>query len=405
MGDQIRTAPKPLKTLEAPHNGPHPRNPETGARASADADAVVVNTPLTPRNLALTSIAIVTGTAGLWFAQAILIPIVLAVFISYALDPFQRRLVKWRVPQALAAAVLLGTILAGFCGGAFMLRNQMGDFLAQLPIAAQKVRAAVHDARPAGPGPMAQVQQAADELRHAATEASGNPQSTGGVTRVQLEQPGLPVTDLLWRGTLSAVEIAGQVILVLALSYYLLASGDLFKRKLVKMTGATLSDKKLTVEVLNEIDTQIASFLVVRAVISGIVTVATSLAFWGLGLHNPVVWGVLAGVLNVIPYVGPALVAGGAGVAGFLQFGTLTMVGVAAGTAVLIATLEGLLITPWLMGRAGSMNAAAVFIGLSFLGWIWGIWGLLLAVPIMMAVKAICDHVEDLKPIGEMLAD
>jgi len=107
----------------------------------------------------------------------------------------------------------------------------------------------------------------------------------------------------------------------------------------------------------------------------------------------------------VIPYVGPALVAGGAGIAGFLQFGTLTMAGVAAGTAVLIATLEGLLITPWLMGRAGSMNAAAVFIGLSFLGWIWGIWGLLLAVPIMMAVKAICDHVEDLKPIGEMLAD
>jgi predicted PurR-regulated permease PerM len=114
---------------------------------------------------------------------------------------------------------------------------------------------------------------------------------------------------------------------------------------------------------------------------------------------------VLAGVLNVIPYVGPALVVGGAGVAGFLQFGTLTMAGVASGTAVLIATLEGLLITPWLMGRASSMNATAVFIGLSFLGWIWGIWGLLLAVPIMMAVKAICDHVEDLKPIGEMLPD
>ena len=373
---------------------------------SSDSEAVALHTPLNPRNVALTSIAIVTGTAGLWFAQAILIPIVLAVFISYALDPFQRRLVKWRVPQAVSAALLLGTIVAAIGGGAFMLRNQMGDFLAELPIAAQKLRAAVHDARPAGPGPVAQVQQAADELRHAASEASGNAAAmTRGVTRVQVEQPGLSVTDLLWRGTVSAVEIAGQLILVLALSYYLLASGDLFKRKLVKMTGATLSDKKLTVEVLNEIDTQIASYLVVRAVISGIVTVVTSVAFWALGLQNPVVWGVMAGVLNVIPYVGPSLVAGGAGVAGFLQFGTLTMAGVAAGTAVLIATFEGLLITPWLMGRAGSMNAAAVFIGLSFLGWIWGIWGLLLAVPLMMAIKAICDHVEDLKPIGEMLAD
>src|SRR6202045_2541308 len=128
MGDQIRTAPTPLKPLEAPHKGPHPRNPETGARVSADADAVVVNIPLTPRNLALTSIAIVTGTAGLWFAQAILIPIVLAVFISYAVDPFQRRLVKWRVPQAVSAALLLGTIVAGVGGGAFLLRNQMGNF-------------------------------------------------------------------------------------------------------------------------------------------------------------------------------------------------------------------------------------------------------------------------------------
>ena len=372
----------------------------------SDSDVVVLHAPLHPRNVALMSIAIVTGTAGLWFAQSILIPIVLAVFISYALDPFQRRLVKWRVPQAVSAALLLGTIVAGVGGGAFLLRNQMGNFLAELPIAAQKVRAAVHDALPIGPGPMAQVQQAADELRHAATEATGNAAtSTRGVTRVQVEQPGLAVSDLLWQGTLSAVEIGGQVILVLALSYYLLASGDLFKRKLVKMTGTTLSDKKLTVELLNQIDTQIASYLVVRAAISCIVTVATSVAFWALGLDNPVVWGVMAGLLNVIPYVGPALVAGGAGVAGFLQFGTLTMAGVAAGTAVLIATLEGFLISPWLMGRAGRMNAAAVFIGLSFLGWIWGIWGLLLAVPIMMAVKAICDHVEDLKPIGEMLAD
>jgi predicted PurR-regulated permease PerM len=372
---------------------------------SLDSDAVVLHAPINPRSVALTSIAIVTGTAGLWFAQAILIPIVLAVFISYALDPFQRRLVKWRVPQTVSAALLMCTIAGAFGGGAFVLRNQMGEFLAELPIAAQKLRVAVHDARSAGPSPMAQIQQAADELRHAATEAAGSGAATRGVTRVQLEQPGLAMTDLLWRGTLSAVEMTGQVILVLALSYYLLASGDLFKRKLVKLTGTTLSDKKLTVELLNEIDTQIASYLVVRAVISAIVTVATSLAFWALGLRNPVIWGVMAGLLNVVPYVGPALVAAAAGVAGFLQFGTLPMAAVAAGSAILIATLESLLITPWLMGRASSMNAAAVFIGLSFLGWIWGIWGLLLAVPIMMAVKAVCDHVEDLKPIGEMLAD
>jgi predicted PurR-regulated permease PerM len=373
---------------------------------SSDPDALVIHAPLHSRSVALVSIAVVIGTAGLWFAQSILIPIVLAVFISYVLDPLQRRLVKWRVPQAVSAAVILSTIVAAVAGGAFVLRNQMGNFLGELPLAAQKVRAAVHDARVVGPGPMAHVQEAADELRHAATEASSNAAPTArGVTRVQVEQPGLAISDLLLRGTLSAVEIAGQVILVLALSYYLLASGDLFKRKLVKMTGATLSDKKLTVELLNQIDAQIASYLVVRAAVSAIVMVATSAAFWTLGLANPVVWGIVAGLLNVIPYVGPALVAGGAGIAGFLQFGTPAMAVVVAGTAVLIATLEGFLVTPWLMGRAGRMNAAAVFIGLSFLGWIWGIWGLLLAMPIMMTVKAICDHVEDLKPIGEMLAD
>jgi predicted PurR-regulated permease PerM len=133
--------------------------------------------------------------------------------------------------------------------------------------------------------------------------------------------------------------------------------------------------------------------------------VATGFALWGLGLRQAALWGLLAGILNSIPYYGPLVVTTGLAMVGFLQFGTIGMTMVVAGVALLITTLEGSLLTPMLMSRAASMNQVAVFTGLLFWSWIWGVWGLLLAVPMMMVVKVICDHVDPLKPVGHLLGE
>ena len=201
------------------------------------------------------------------------------------------------------------------------------------------------------------------------------------------------------------VAAAGQALLILFLVYFLLSSGDLYRRKLVKIVGPSLTDKKLTVQILQEIDRQIEMFLLVQIFTSTIVAVATWLAFRALGVEQAAVWGVLAGLFNSIPYFGPVLVTGGTSVVAFLQFGNVHMAVIVGGVSLLITSLEGFLLTPWLTSRAARMNAVAVFVGLLFWGWVWNVWGMLLAVPLLMVIKAVCDHVEDFKGVGELLGD
>ena len=138
---------------------------------------------------------------------------------------------------------------------------------------------------------------------------------------------------------------------------------------------------------------------------SVVVGVVTWAALAWIGLEQAIFWGLLAGVFNSIPYYGPLLVSGGLAVVGFLQFGTLYMTLIVAVVSLAITSLEGWLLTPTLMGKVASMNRVAVFVGLLFWSWVWGIWGLLLAVPIMMSIKVLCDHVEELEPVGKFLSE
>jgi predicted PurR-regulated permease PerM len=193
--------------------------------------------------------------------------------------------------------------------------------------------------------------------------------------------------------------------MILFLSYFLLVTGDLYKRKLVKIAGPTLSKKKVTVQILDEINAQIESFIRVQVLSSTIVAVATAFALWWFGVENFAMWGLLSGLFNSIPYLGPVLVTGGLGIVAFMQFDDLIKTAYVCGVAFAITSLEGFLLTPTLMGRAAQMNPVAIFVGLLFWTWVWGAWGTILAVPMLMMLKAICDHVEDLQSVGELLGE
>ena len=248
------------------------------------------------------------------------------------------------------------------------------------------------------------MQKAAGQLESAANETI-TPAATAprGVTRVLIEKSKLNISDYLWTGTVGATVFAGQAVMVLFLTYFLLVSGDTFRRKLVRISGPTLSEKKITLHVLDEITAQIQRYLLVQIFTSILVGVATWLAFLWIGLEHAAIWGIVSGVFNMIPYLGPIIVTGGTGLVGFLQFGTVGMALAVAGISLAITSLEGYLLTPWLTGRASRLNAVMVFVGVLFWGWLWGVWGLLLGVPIIMMIKAICDRVEDFKPVGELL--
>jgi predicted PurR-regulated permease PerM len=173
----------------------------------------------------------------------------------------------------------------------------------------------------------------------------------------------------------------------------------------VKIAGPTLTKRKITVQIMDEINTQISSFLRVTVLTSAIVAVATATVLWWFGVNNYIIWGVAAGVLNSIPYLGPVIVTGALGVVAFLQFDDLLLTAYVCGATLAITSLEGWLLTPALMSRAARMNPVAIFVGLLFWSWVWGVWGTILAVPILMTIKAVCDRVEDLQPVGELLGE
>lgn len=364
----------------------------------------LVPVPVDMRNAALTVLAVIAVLMLLQYAQAVFIPLVLGLLISYALDPVVTRLQRIRVPRAVGAAVLLLSLVAGGAFFLYQLRFQVQEIIQQLPEGARRLRYTLERQQGGTTDALKKVQQAATELERAA-DASGATPAKPGVTRVQVEDAPFDVNDYVMWGSLSVVTGAGQLLLVLFLAYFLLATGDLYRRKMVKIVGPSLTKKKITVQILQEIDHQIEAFLMVQLLTSALVGVASWLTFRAIGLEQAAVWGMLAGIFNSIPYVGPVLVSGSTAVVAFLQFGTLEMTLVASGSALVITSLEGFLLTPWLTSRAARMNAVAVFVGLLFWGWVWNVWGMLLAVPMLMVVKSVCDHVEDFKGVGELLGD
>jgi predicted PurR-regulated permease PerM len=374
------------------------------------ADAASEDTPTTVRPTAVANSAlfVLVGLAivlALKYLAAVFIPIVLALLISYALEPVVAFAVRRHVPRALAAALLLLTLALG--GGWYLygLRDQATAMIDKLPEAALRLRRVLERERPPTATAIQQVQTAANELEKAAAAAAAPPSVPAGVSRVQIERPAFNVREYLVWGSMGVAAAVVQLVLIFFLVFFVLASGDLYRRKLVKIVGPSLSQKKITVEILQEIDRQIESFLLVQIFSSIVVGVATWLAFTWLGVEQAALWGLVAAVFNSIPYIGPIVVTGGTSIVGFLQFGTLGMTLIVAATSLVITSLEGFLLTPWLTSRAARMNAVAIFIGLIFWGSVWQVWGMLLAVPMMMVIKAICDHVEDLKGIGELLGD
>ena len=360
--------------------------------------------PVQSRNAALTLIAVIAAVLALQYAQSVIIPVVLGVLISYALEPLVSRLTRWRVPRGLAAALVLVALTASIGGLLYGLRFQAQAIVEQLPQAARRLRQTIENDRPTTGSAIQQVQKAATELEKAAS-AAAPPPPVSGVQRVQVEAAPFNVSDYFMWGSISLATALGQCVLLFFLVYFLLASGDLYRRKLVKIAGPSMTEKKVTVQILTEIDHQIERFLLVQVFTSTVVAVTTWLAFRALGVQQAGVWGVMAGVFNSIPYFGPVLVSGGTAIVAFLQFGTINITVLVSGVALVITSLEGFLLTPWLTSRATRMNAVAIFVGLLFWGWVWNVWGMLLAVLMMMVIKAVGDHVEDFNAVGELLGD
>lgn len=362
--------------------------------------------PTEAHNVPLILLTVFAGIFILDWAQTVFIPLMLGVILSYALSPLVSLMSKWHIPRAAGAASLLLLIVGGVGSLAYSLQDETASMIQTLPDAARKFRQTLRTEWGNSKGAIENVQKAADQIEHAASETAAIPKPVPrGVTRVQVEEPKFNIRDYLWNGTIGALSFISLAVMVLFLAYFLMVSGDTFRRKLVKLSGPTLGKKKITVQMLNEISTQIQHYLLVQVLASVLVGVATWLAFIWVGLEHAAVWGVAAAVLNLIPYLGAIIITVGSALVAFLQFGSTGMALTVGTLSLVINSLEGYLLSPWLIGRASRMNAVVVFAGILFWGWLWGAWGLLLGMPIMMGIKSVCDRVEEFKPVGEFMGD
>ncbi|HMC17423.1 MAG TPA: AI-2E family transporter, partial [Albitalea sp.] len=313
------------QTLQEPPGEPEP-------------ERVLLHMPVDVRSLALGVMALLAVLYTLRWASAVFIPLLLGVMFSYALSPAVDRLERWRMPRPLSAALLILAVLAALGTAAYRLSDDTTALIETLPAAAQKLRQTLQAKQAATPAAaIEKVQKAATQLERAAEESSrADLQARQGVTRVQIEKPRFDIRDYLVSGTLSLLALGGQLLVVCFIAYFLLASGNVFRRKLVKIAGPSLSKKKITLQILSDIDDQIERFLMVEVLTSIVVGVSTWLAFRWIGLEQAGVWGLLAGIFNSIPYFGPFVVTAGTAAVAFLQFGNLHMALIVSGVSLVI---------------------------------------------------------------------
>jgi predicted PurR-regulated permease PerM len=375
-------------------------------RPVANALVATVRMVVDARGLALGVLAALALVFALSWAQKFLVPLLLGIVIAYTLNPLVVWLEAIKIPRVAGTVIIMVSVIGALVLGTYSLRGEMQTILEQLPEAAAKVSTAIERVRIGQPGSMQKIQNAATEVEQATTQAAGGSvASRQPATHVVVDPPPFKFGSYLWQGSLGALGAMVQAAMVVFLVFFLLLGGDRFKRKLMQLTGPSLSNKKITVHILDDINGSIQKYMLMLLTTNVLVALLTWSAFRWIGLENAGAWAVAAGLLHIVPYLGPGVTAAATGMAAFMQFESFSTALLVAGASIAIATVVGIFVTTWMTGRIARMNSAAVFISLLFWGWLWGVWGMLLSVPIIVIVKVISQHVEQLHPMGELLGD
>jgi predicted PurR-regulated permease PerM len=376
-------------------------NPPRTAAPAADETSTAQAATLVRISIALGILATLGVIAALYFARAFFIPLIIGILASYTLHPLVDWLKALRIPQPLAAALVIAILGGALTWTAVSVSDDVAALIEKLPDAARKIRLHVSQDSSGGPTPLQNVQEAARELEKAAATAAGEKKPARSVAVVESQSTWLH--DYLLAQSALVATVAAKLPIVLLLVFFLLASGDHFRRKLVQFAGPTLTQKKEVVAILGQTEAQIQRYMLAMLVSNVLIAICTWLAFEAWGLKHAGVWGIAAGVLHFIPYVGPTLIAAASTIAAFLQFGSLFEAVLIGGTSAVIAGVIGVVFMTWLHSRFARVNAAVLFISLLFFGWMWGVFGLLLGAPLAAIAKVVCDHIEFLKPFGELL--
>lgn len=327
-------------------------------------------------------------TAALYFGRDFLLPVSLAFLFGLVLSPVVRALKRRGIPEWMTAILLVIGLGAGVASGIYYLSGPLSEWIDDAPSIGREVRSKFAELRK----PVEAVAEATEEVEEATVTEDPEAQ------RVVLSEPGL-----LSRAATGAPEVAAQIGVTLVLLLFLLSSGDMFYEKLVK-TLPTLSDRKMGVRIARTVEREVSRYLFTITLINTGLGVAIGTAMFLIGMPSPVLWGVLATFLNFIPYIGALIGVAVVALIGIITYDNVWMSLLPPFIYLSLTTIEGQVVTPLILGRRLEMNPVAIFLAIAFWGWLWGIVGALIAVPLLLVVKVFADHVTGLGALGEFLA-
>lgn len=418
--------PEPAQPAKAPDNAAPAAPAQTGpgaapepraASPAAHGDELALHAGglrlpvhVNARGLSLGILATIACVFALQWAQKFFVPLLLGIFIAYTLNPVVRWLERWHVRRVVGATLVTALILGAMGGTLYRLQGEFFNILDELPALTHKVTR-ILTSNTGQRSTIQQVQAAAAEIERAASNATGGDQRKAIQKRTQSVPPvpaagsNIRVMDWVLAGSVGLATFLSQATMVVFLVFFLLLAGDTFKRKLVKLTGPSLTRKKVTVHILDDMNNAIQAYMFMLLVTNVLLALLTWAALRAIGLENAGAWAAFAGVAHVVPYFGPLLITIATGAVAFFQFESLRMVILVAGASLGIATLVGMVVATWMTGRIARMNPAAVFVSLLFWGWLWGMWGLLLGVPVVMVLKVVAERVEGMEVLAELLGE
>ncbi|ATQ78200.1 AI-2E family transporter [Massilia violaceinigra] len=359
------------------------------------------------RGLALGIIATIAFVYALQWSQKFLVPLLLGIFIAYTLNPvvlwLERRL---RIKRAIGATIVTVAILVLMGGVLNRVQGEFFNIIDELPTITQKVTRLLTNASGGQPSTIQQMQAAASQIEQATSSVGGQrPSARKAVPAAAAAGGTFKIMDWVLAGSMGFIGFITQATMVVFLVFFLLLAGDTFKRKLVKLTGPSLSRKKVTVHILDDINSSIQNYMFMLLVTNTLLALMMWVALRALGLENAGAWAIFAGLMHIMPYFGPLLITALTGLVAFMQFESLEMVLLVSGASLAIATLVGTVIATWMTGKIAKMNPAAVFVSLLFWGWLWGMWGLLLGVPVVVMIKVVAERVEGMEVLAELLGE
>jgi predicted PurR-regulated permease PerM len=336
------------------------------------------------------------------WAESFFVTVFLGVLLSYLLNPIVTMIERYLKHRLIATLLVMLSFLGAVVASGYVLSNQFDAIINQAQEVSEKWSDYISEQKNDRNSNFHKLEQAAKRVEETA-EMADKTNTAKRPLNVVFHQETFKISDYMWKGSLGLFGILGSFATVMLMSFFLLSSGDMVKRKLVKLLGSDFAEKKITVQIIQDINNTIQKYINMLFITNALLGVFVWVAIKIIGIHNATGWAIAAAIIHFIPYFGPLIISALLSVSAYLQFGDLSMALVTMVVVMTINTLVGVMITTWMTGRFAQMNSLVIFSSLIFFAWLWGVAGMLLAIPIVIVIKVIADHLEQFSYLSEIL--